>query len=1042
MLGLLRKRSFGALTLTQFLGAFNDNAFKQVIILMATAVAAGAGPGEAMGWVSSHPLGGGLPNWLSAQAIPPFLFALPFVLFGPVTGSLADRLSKSRIIQAANFLEIVVMALATLAFWLTDYGVLLGAVFLMGTQSAIFGPSKYGCIKEMVGSRELSRANALIQSSTMVAVLAGVFLGGLFREELGDRLWMAGFWYVGFATIGWLCSLRIEPLPAVDPKRRINWNPVTELISHWRATEGQRHLVLSIIASSFFYLMAATFLIVIPTYGRWMGLTDTHTSMLSAMPGLGIIIGAVVAGRVSGDRIEGGLIPLGLLGMAASLLATSFAPGSTTWVSFCLLGMGTFSGIFTIPVRCLIQSLPREEKRGAVQGLAEVMDFVGILLATPMFIFWDKGLALDPPQMFMVGGVIMALGGIASLVLAGEFLVRLVLLTLTHTLYRLRVSGGENLPEEGGALLVANHVSFVDGMLVGAVAQRPARFLVYRDYLDLPVVGPFGRRMGFIPVSSGDTPEEKEHALDEAAQAARDGSLVCIFAEGSITRTGTMLPFAKGLEVIARGADVPIIPVGLDRLWGSIFSFEGGSFFWKWPHRLPYPVDVVVGEPLPSHTPAGEVRNAIQEAIATRRSKRDGRAGSLAWRFVVSAKLNRRRTALVDPKGRITYGELLVQAMALSRAFNRRLGQARRVAVHLESGIEDAIVNLALVLSDRVAIPIDPTLPAGERATLMEQAGAQAWIGNEVDAAEGVQGHPLAALRGAVTGWDRLVARALSMLPAWALARSVTPQTSAREPAAVLFTAGTTGPPKAVELSHGNVLSNVQSLLEVLHIGPRDRVLSPVPLANAFGYTVGLWTTLLSGARAVLVRSEDPDLCSQVEALALAEEVTVVYGSPAAFAAFTRKVKPAAFANLWVAACAADALDEETGAAFAEHFGILPCEGYGLTECGPVVSFNVPGGDRHDGRQMAHRPGSIGRPLPGVAVRVVDRDTGAVLPQDQSGELQVKGPNVMLGYVGAGEGAGSSRLEDGWLPTGDRAHIDRGGFLIIDGRSGVDDPPV
>jgi acyl-[acyl-carrier-protein]-phospholipid O-acyltransferase/long-chain-fatty-acid--[acyl-carrier-protein] ligase len=1040
MLGLLKKRSFGAMTLSQFLGAFNDNAFKQVIVLLATAVAAGAGPGEAMGWVTSHPMGGGLPSWLSAQAIPPFLFSLPFVIFGPLTGSLADRVSKSRIIQVANFLEIVVMGVATLAFWLTDYGVLLGAVFLMGTQSAIFGPSKYGCIKEMVGSRELSRANALIQSSTMIAVLAGVFLGGIFRDQLGDRLWMAGVWYVAFATLGWLCSLRIEPLPAADPGRPVSWNPVSELMSHWRATEGQRHLVLSIIASSFFYLMAASFLIVIPTYGRWMGLSDTHTSVLTAMPGLGIIAGAVIAGRVSGDRIEGGLIPLGLLGMAASLLATSFAPVNIAWVSVCLLGMGLFSGLFTIPVRCLIQSLPREEKRGAVQGLAEVMDFVGILLATPLFIFWDKGLALEPPQMFVVGGVIMALGGIASLVLAGEFLVRLVLLTLTHTLYRLRVSGGENLPEEGGALLVANHVSFVDGMLVGAVAQRPARFLVYRDYLDLPVIGSFARRMGFIPVSSGDTPEEKAQALDEAAQAAREGSLVCIFAEGSITRTGTMLPFAKGLEVIARGADVPIIPIGLDRLWGSIFSFEGGSFFWKWPHRLPYPVDVVVGKPLPSDTPAGEVRNAIQEAIATRRSKRDGRAGSLAWRFVVSAKLNRRRMALVDSGGRMSYGALLVEALALARVFDRRLGQARRVGVILESGMEAAIVHLALTLSGRVAVPLYPGLSADGRAALLGRARAQAWIGDAADSAGELSGHAVAGLRAAIRPRDRWRARALSRLPAWALARLATPQSSAREVAAVLFTAGTTGSRKAVELSHGNILSNVQSLLEVLHIGPRDRVLSPVPLANAFGYTVGLWTTLLSGGRALLVASDGEqgaDLCSRVEALALSEKATVIYGSPADFAAFTHKVDPAAFADLWVAACAAAPLEEDVGAAFAERFGVLLCEGYGLTECAPVVSFNIPGAERYEGRQMAHRPGSIGRPLPGVAVRVVDRDSGAVLPQDHSGELQVKGPNVMLGYVGDPESGASA---DGWLSTGDLAHIDRGGFLIIDGRSVAGEP--
>jgi len=1034
MLGLLKKRSFGAMTLTQFLGAFNDNAFKQVIVLLATSVAAGAGPGEALDWVMRHPLGGGLPGGLSPQAIPPFLFSLPFVLFGPITGSLADRVSKSRIIQAANLLEIVVMAVATLAFWLSDYGILLGAVFLMGTQSAIFGPSKYGCIKEIVGKRELSRANALIQSSTMVAVLAGVFLGGIFRDQLADHLWMAGIWYMGFAALGWMVSMRIEALPAVDPKRKLSWNPVRELISHWRATEGNRHLVLSIIASSFFYLMAATFMIVIPTYGKWMGLSGTETSSLMAMPGLGIIVGAVIAGRVSGDRIEGGLIPLGLLGMAGSLLATSIAPENTLLIRFCLLGMGMFSGIFSIPVRCLIQSLPRAEKRGSVQGLAEVMDFVGILLASPLFILWDTGFHLTPPQMFLVGGVIMALGGITSLILAGEFFVRLVLLTLTHSLYRLRVTGRENMPEQGGALLVANHVSFVDGILVGAVVQRPARFLVYRDYLEMPVVGPFGRRMGFIPVSSGDTPEEKAHALDEAAAAARAGSLVCIFAEGNITRTGTMLPFATGLELIARAADVPIIPVGLDRLWGSIFSFEGGRFFWKWPHRLPYPVDVVIGEPLPSGTPAGEVRNSIQEAIAARRSQRDGRAGSLAWRLIVSAKLHRRRLALVEQASRLTYGDLLVRAMAQARALDRQLKNARRVAVELETAIDAVTLHLALTLSGRVSVPLAPGLSDHDRARFLEAAAADAWIGRQAHEGIDTPSYLLQDIQAEVRGGDRWLAQFLSRLPTWALVRKITPQTSAREAAAVLFTAGTTGPAKAVELSHGNILSNVQSLLEVLHIGPPDRVLSPLPLSNAFGYTVGMWTTLLSGGRAVLVDTEtdaEQDLCARVEPLAISEKVTVVYGSPAAFSAFSRGLDPSAFQHLWVAACAAQALDKDLAAAFAERFGVLLCEGYGLTECSPVVSFNIPGGERHSGRQMAHLPGSIGRPLPGVAVRIVDGASGRPVPEGQSGELQIKGPNVMLGYVGQ---AAESLLDDGWFATGDLAHIDRGGFLIIDGR--------
>ncbi len=1037
MFGLLKLRSFGAMTLAQFLGAFNDNAFKQVIVLLATAVAAGAGPGEAMDWVVQHPLGGQLVDWLSPQAIPPFLFALPFVAFGPLTGSLADRISKSRIIQAANLLEIAVMTLATLAFWLEDYGVLLGAVFLMGTQSALFGPAKYGSIQEMVGKKELSRANALIQSSTMVAVLAGVFLGGVFRDQLGERLWMAGIGYIGFATLGWLCSLRIEPLQAAAPKRQLNWNPISELRSHWKATEGNRHLVLSIWASSFFYLMAASFLVVIPTYGRWLGLTDTHTSILSAMPGLGIILGAIIAGRVSGDRVEGGLIPLGLLGMAGSLLAVSLDPTDTSHVRLCLFGMGTFSGIFTIPIRCLIQSLPKEDQRGSVQGLAEVMDFIGILAATPLFILWDKGLGLTPPQMFMAGGIIMGLGALASVILAGEFLVRLGLLALTHSLYRLRVSGIENLPERGGALLVANHVTFVDGMLVAATAGRPVRFLMYRDYFDLPVVGGFMRRMGAIPVSSGDSPEEKKRALGAAVEAARSGSLVCIFAEGSITRTGTMLPFARGLEVIARGAQVPIIPVGLDRLWGSVFSFERGRFFWKLPHRVPYPVDVIVGTPLPPATPAGEVRNAISEAIATKRSLRDGRPGSLAWRMIVSAKLNARRTAVVDARGtRLTYRQLLRQALALRMGMDGCLGSAQRVALHLDAGGEAVIVHMALALSGRVAVPLHPALSGDPLQARLSAAGVEAVISDSAGAGAGIRTFTPAELLSRVSPGAHWRAQIGAWLPAWLLARRASPQCSAHESATILFTAGSTGTPKAVELSHSNILSNVQSLHEVLHTGPEDSILSPVPLSNAFGYTVGMWASLLCGAKVVLVPGDGPSASvdSQLlSTLAVRERVSVVYGSPTAFAAWTESVPPESFSSLKVAACAAAPLPRDVAEAFEARFGLPLTGGYGCTECAPVISFNIPGGDRWEGRQMAKRAGSAGRPLPGVAVRIVDRQSSQPLEEGQSGSVWVKGPGVMLGYYGD---ATRSRdvIRDGWLATGDLGHIDHGGFLVLEGR--------
>jgi acyl-[acyl-carrier-protein]-phospholipid O-acyltransferase / long-chain-fatty-acid--[acyl-carrier-protein] ligase len=1038
MLKLLRRRSFGAMTLSQFLGAFNDNAFKQVVVLLATAATSAHGAD----WVAGHPLGGALPGWLSPQALPPFLFSLPFVVFGPITGSLADRLSKSRIIKLANLLEIVVMALATVAFALEDYGVLLASVFLMGSQSALFGPSKYGCIKELVGDRDLSRANALIQASTMIAVLAGVFLGGIFRDRLDQALWIAGLWYIGFATLGWLVSTRIEALPAADPARKVSWNPVKELRSHWRATEGQRYLVLAIIASSFFYLMAATFLIVVPTYGHWRGLTGSGTSALMAMPGLGIIVGATVAGRISGDRIEGGLVPLGLLGMAGCLIATVFAPESTSWIGVCLFGMGIASGLFSIPVRCLIQSLPREEKRGAVQGLAEVMDFIGILLATPLFILWDKGLALTPAQMFVVGGVMLGLFAIVAVVVAGEFLVRLILLALTHTLYKLRVVGREeHLPREGGVLLVANHVSFVDAILVAAAAGRPVRFLMHRDYFKVPVVGWFARRMGVIGVAGGDGRQAVEQALDGAALSCRNGEAVCIFAEGAITRTGTMLAFRRGMERIASEAGVPVVPVALDRLWGSVFSFSGGRFFWKMPRRIPYPVDVLFGAPLPSETPAPVVRDAVTELISDHRSGRGGPRGSLAWRYLRAAKAHGRRPALVDSTGaRMNHRQLLVAVLALRRALGRGLDpDERTVAILLPAGRASTLTNLALTVGGRITVNLNGTLSNAALRGPLARTGARRLVTSSRFLRHLERESPLPEgtlliedLLAGITRADKLRAFLCASLPGPLLARLLAPRVeSRREVATVLFSSGSSGEPKGVELTHGAVLSNVQSLLQVFPLGPGDTLLGVLPHFHSFGYTVTLWGALLGGAR--VAGHASPLDAEAIGKLCQDEGVTVLVAAPTFYQAWLRRVPPEAFASVRVAASGAEKLRPELATAFEQRYGVPLIEGYGCTECGPVVAFNLPDAPGVPARERAYRPGTVGRPLPGVTVRVVDPDSGEVRPVGEAGLLQVKSPALMRGYLGDPE-LTAEVLQNGWYSTGDVARIDEDGFLILTDR--------
>lgn len=1036
MLQLLRKRSFGAMTAAQFLGAFNDNAFKQVVVLLAAAAAL---PG-AEGWVAENGLTARLAGSISPQAIPPFLFALPFVLFGPITGSLADRVSKSRIIQAANFLEIVVMVLATTAFALQSYGVLLGAVFLMGTQSALFGPSKYGSIQEMVGGRELSRANALIQASTMIAVLMGVFMGGILLDEFREQLWIAGIAYIGFAIVGWTISLRIEHLPARDPGRKLNWNPVSELISHWRATEGNRHLILAVLASGFFYLVAAAFLIVVPTYGKWLGLGDMETSMLSAMSGVGIVIGAVIAGRVSGDRIEGGLIPLGLLGMAVCLTATGLDPESARWIGTCMLGMGVFAGLFTIPIRCLIQELPRVERKGAVQGLAEVVDFIGVLLATPLFIFWDKVLELSPPAMFLAGALMLTVLAIVSVAVAGEFLVRVVLLGLTHTLYRLRIVGRVNLPESGGALLVANHVSFIDAILLAAAARRPVRFLMFRAYFDVPVVGWFARRMGAIPVSGGDSASAKREALAAAAESAASGEIVAIFAEGSITRTGMMLPFRRGLERIARDSGVPIIPVAIDRLWGSLFSYERGRFFWKVPRQLPYRVDVIFGESMPSDTPADRVRSRVVELIARERSRRNGPRGSLGWRFLVTAKRNAGREAIVDSMGaRLTYRGLAIRTLAMRSVLRETLPEGEPVAVLLPPGAAGFVINLAAALEGRTTVNLNATLDDEELARLAGRTGATRVITSRRLLEKLGRGGPFDAehtldvedLAGRVTTGHRIGALARWCLPTAWLARIGMIPSPRKAVATVLFSSGSSGDPKGVVLSHANVLGNVQSLREVLPIGPGDSILAALPLFHSFGYTATLWATMLGGARAVC--HPDPRDAKGIDRIGRNEGITHTLATPTFYQAWMRRISPEAFSKLRVAISGAERLRPALAEAFEERYGVRLHEGYGCTECAPGVSFNLPGAEDLKPHQRGAREGTVGRPLPGVAVRIADLETGEMLPPAEDGMVQVMGPNVMVGYLGDEERT-AEVLSDGWYTTGDVGHLDKDGFLVLTGR--------
>ncbi len=1030
MFELFKNRSFAALTVTQFLGAFNDNAFKQLLIALCAAPAA---------WMAAEG------TWIetSGSATVGALFSLPFVVFAASTGTLADRVSKSRIIVFAKWAEFAIMALALVAFWLQSFEGLLVCLFLMGMQSAVFSPSKYGSIPEILEDAQLSRGNALIQSSTMIAIIGGSMLAGILLDSYPNALWIPGAIFVVIALVGTATSHKVAPLPAADPERKLTWNSVGELAHHWRATNGDRALILSVFASGFFFLLGTVLLFSVYEYGVWLELSATETSLVLGAMTIGIAIGSVLAGRISKERVESGLVPVGLCGVGASLAAVSFAPESAVWLTWCLVATGISAGLFSVPVRALIQQRPPANLKGSVLGLSEFVDFSGVFLASAVFFLLDGVLGLSPSAVLLTLGLGALVFMAGSLFYTMEFVLRLGLLVLMHTVYRLHVVGKENVPRKGGALLVCNHLSYIDPVFVGACLSRRVHFMMHRAFFDLPIIGSFARVMGAIPVSAEDSPKAKIRTLQRAADLAASGRLVCIFAEGGISRSGALLPFMRGLEKIARRAKVPIVPVALDGVYGSIFSFESGKVFWKRPKQIPYPVDIRFGEPLPPDTKAGAVRDRVQLEIAEARIARLADRGSLGEEFVRSAKRSGRRAALADSTGAaLSYRELLVGSLAMRTLLERKLTSSPHVGVLLPPSVGSSVTNIALTLSGRVAVNLNYTLPNSD---LVASGGAidQAKVEQVLTSRRFLKAldreSPLPEektiyvedLKAEISKAAKLRAFACSFLPTFLLMKLCGPRIRRGDVATVIFSSGSTGLPKGVVLTHGNILANIQSLSQALSLSHKDVILGVLPFFHSFGYTTTLWAPLLMGGKSVF--HNNPTDAKTVGSLVAEHAATILLATPTFHQQYLRRCTAEQFATIRIAGVGAEKLKETLADAWAEKFGCELYEGYGCTELSPVVSFNLPDAEGMGARERCHKRGTIGRAISGVAVRIVDRETGELCDTGDEGLLRVRGANVMQGYLNQ-PGLTAEALKDGWYETGDIGRIDKEAFLQITDR--------
>jgi acyl-[acyl-carrier-protein]-phospholipid O-acyltransferase / long-chain-fatty-acid--[acyl-carrier-protein] ligase len=1023
------RRGFWSLIVTQFQGAFNENGLKYFAIYLILSLHLGTEQED-------H-----LVLWIGV------LFATPFILFSMVGGYLADRFSKRSVTIGTKYFEIAVIAFAAVALLrfhsspTTTIPLLLAAVFLASCQAAIFGPSKYGMLPELLPDAELSWGNGVIELGTFLAIILGTVAGSRLPEFFAGREVSGAYFFLIFGIVGLGTAHLITKLPAADPGKKFRANAFLDLFVHLRNARADRPLWLAIVGNTYFWFLGALLQFNVVLYGeRVLHVPGSESAKLQAAIAIGIGVGSYAAGALSGGKIEYGLVPLGGLGMTLFGFLLSLPQLSFNQILGLLTALGFFGGFFIVPISALIQHRPDEKDKGGVIASANLLSFVGVAAAAAVPTLFSQYLHLGPRAVFLWASIGTLIAAVYLVFLLPDSLLRLSLWLATHTIYRIHTKGGDNVPARGGAMLCPNHSSMVDGVLLIASTDRPIRFLMFKGSYEHWLVKPFAKIMGVIPIASNQGPRELIHSLRAATDALKNGELVCIFPEGQMTRIGQMLPFRRGLERIMKGVEAPIIPVYIDGVWGSIFSFAEGKFLWKFPRKLPYPVQVTFGTPIPSTTQAQEVRRQVQELGVDAFADRKGRLQAISHAFIHTARRHPFRFAMADGRTpRLIYFSALTKAIFLARRLRKLWKDQPMVGLFLPPSIPGALANYAAMLTGKVPVNLNYTVSREALESCARQCELKTVVTSklflekvkveppgEVIYAEDLAANPgffekLAALFGAL------------FLPTGALQKfcGAERKTKLDDTATVIFSSGSTGDPKGVVLSHYNIASNVAQLMQVFMLHEGDRILGILPFFHSFGFTGTLCLPAASGIGAVFHPS--PLDSRAIGALVSQHSVTMLLATPTFLNTYTRRCTPEDFGSLRIVMAGAEKLPDRISIAFEDQFGIRPLEGYGTTECSPVVAVNTYDFRAAQFRQVGAKRGTIGHPLPGIAIRIVDPDTGALRGFGEPGLLLVRGPNIMQGYLNRPEKT-AEVLKDGWYNTGDIATVDEDGFLRITDR--------
>ena len=1016
--------SFASVLTVQSQNAFNDNLVKFVIIGLALAVAQGSAIGDNIQYIMSA------------------LLPLPFILLAPVAGFFSDTYSKRSVIYACLVAQMLLfMGLAAAVYYHNIPFAILG-FFLLSVQSTFFSPAKQGILKELVGSPRLAFVNGLMQMCTMLGILGGMWLGGKWFDSIllqGGDPWHAAF--IPISAIGLLAltplviGLFVEHTP---PHQTTPFTPSVFVrhFVHLKLLFEDHTLRRTAIGISFYWFVAYFLGLIVVSFGIELyhdtaaGGAASASAGMTATIGIGLMVGSSAVSALSRRRIELGMVPLGGFGLALGLVGLGLAPvgGKLFYSSLAFIGFS--SGFFLVPLVAYLQDEAEEKHRGRVLSANGLLTSISGFLAIG-FGFGLKELGISSSTQVLLFAPLMLFASLYVLKLQPQEFVRFTVGNFIKFIYKIDTTGLERVPKTGGLLMIANHVSYIDWLILSVSYPRPIRFIFNERYDKMPVSGWFLRLFSSLPV----TPSRTREVMRKTSEAVRNGDIVCIFPEGQLSRTGIMNEMKRGFTLIAKQAESPVQPVYLDSMWGSIFSFERNRYFKKWPLHLRYSLTVNFGDPIPYETATPEIaRDALLKLSEESLAARADLQSPLDVALIRSLKKNPGGTCFIEhskQRRKFKRGQILALSIALSRHWKATLpDDSDKVAVFLPAGATPLYINLGLIMAGKIPVnfpfhhkpdldQMSDRLNALSITTIITSRAFFPYFENLSKSTDAE--YQLLDMRSEINAAgivnivkERLLLRFEPIR--FTLRRLGLEKTEGAEDRHQNIAFGyipnppadspTTLPP-TVFLTHHNILTNVHQLRSVNLLKPREAIFAESPLSTPEGILFTLFLPMFAHTTSVMRSFGRQSEGDTIESMLRIDSISAVLLSPALSQQILdedswhpeRREQVRQLLTFHT-------LEKTLTEKLKDHTGVPVLQGYAPETLHRIIAVSMVHPLRASAaslEQNGNIPDSVGRLLPGIAVK---SDAG----------LEIL----------------SSSLPDNWHPLPEKTRMDEEGFIFLD----------